>query len=188
MSVISLFCTSVSSNSDVKTMIWLRENTKEITTFLDCPSLFACLFVCLLALLIHSLLHSFSGNFSMFSLDFSFAFSSGIPWCSQIDTGETLISLYLIRETNRIFYVWRPVMCRKPCLMWSLTNRGEYFWAADPAGPLLSVHLAQREWINIKRDSSIPGACLESVNLPLDSFSFLSYVRYNIKPPTIYRV
>lgn len=37
-----------------------------------------------------------------FFLSFSLAFNPGMPWDSQRVTGEPLISLHLIRETNRI--------------------------------------------------------------------------------------
>lgn len=159
------------SNSDIK-IIWLKGNTQRKY---KPPSLSSLNFLtCIWGKSPRE--SSVSGIPATFFLCCVFAFSSVILWDSQTDTGEPLILLYLIRETNRIFYVWRPAMCKKPCVMWSLTNCGEYFWTADFAGPLLSLHcqlLTQTEWINIKREFSIPGACLESMNLSLLILFFL---------------
>lgn len=81
-------------------------------------------------------------------------------------------------------------MCKKPRVMWSPTNCSEYFWTANLEGLLLSVHcqlLTQAESINIERESSIPGACLESMNLSLlIQFFFLKLGHVQYKTITIY--
>lgn len=102
---ISVFCTSVSSDSDVKTIIRLRENTNKgnMHNLHRLPWLYIFIYfkkgkatkkrAKSLELLTH-----FPYTSHLLSV-------MAIQSDSQIDIGEPLISLYLIRETNRIFYV-----------------------------------------------------------------------------------